>query len=64
VKVGDLVRIRPTTTSLPGPLGVVIKIAKPPQEDLDDLFPYLVHFFDGDADFFGDRHLELVSAAR
>ena len=69
MKVGDLVKLKPSRHQLPdepyfGKLGIIIKIAIQPQDDLDDLFPYLVHFNDGYADFFGSRHLEVISESR
>ena len=67
MKVGDLVALKSSRTLSEmnfGKLGIVIKIAIQPQDDLDDLFPYLVHFNDGYADFFGGRHLEVISESR
>jgi hypothetical protein len=67
MKVGDLVALKSSRTLSEmnfGKLGIVIKIAIQPQDDLDDLFPYLVHFNDGYADFFGSRHLEVISESR
>ena len=60
MKVGDLVRLQSSNT-----VGVVIKVAPQVQDDLNDLFPYLIHFFDGmPTDFFGARHLEVISESR
>ena len=60
MKVGDLVRLQSSNT-----VGVVIKVAPQVQDDLNDLFPYLIHFFDGlPTDFFGSRHLEVISESR
>ena len=60
MKVGDLVRLTSRTT-----VGVIVKVVPQIQDDLDDLFPYLIHFFDGmPTDFFGARHLEVISESR
>ena len=60
MKVGDLVRLTSRNT-----VGVIVKVVPQIQDDLDDLFPYLIYFFDGMAtDFFGARHLELISESR
>ena len=65
MKIGDLVRLTGGAAPVDdGDMGIIIKIISQPQEDLDDLFPYLVHFDNGDADFFGDRHLEIISESR
>ena len=60
MQVGDLVRLISTTA-----IGVVVKIVPQIQNDLDDLFPYLVYFFDGmPMDFHEEEHLELISEYR
>ena len=65
MKIGDLVRLTGGAAPVDdGDMGIIIKIISQPQEDLDDLFPYLVHFNDGYADFFGSRHLEVISESR
>ena len=58
MKVGDLVRdIR---TSI---LGIIIEVndSKVP---LDLMFPYHVHFIDGEVDWFGSTCLVLISESR
>jgi hypothetical protein len=75
MKVGDLVRVgRPgRIRGAPGlddeasrvEIGIIIKIMPPdPTDELDDLFPYLIHFLNGVTDFFGERHLEVISDSR
>jgi hypothetical protein len=60
MKVGDLVCLTEDDTDL----GIIIKIVSQPQDDLDDLFSYLIHFADGHADFFGGHHLGVISESR
>ena len=60
MKVGDLVCLTSRNT-----VGVIVKVVPQIQDDLDDLFPYLIYFFDGmPMDFFGARHLEVISESR
>jgi len=60
MKVGDLVCLKDKLHYT----GLVIKIMPQPQDNLNDLFPYLIYFADGHADFFGDRHLGAISEGR
>ena len=62
-KVGDLVCLAAEPSS-EDELGIIVKVDTKFPSDIDAMFPYLVHFADGDADYFGERHLGLVSESR